>query len=207
MLLRGHKWPTNDCWSTATKSITSHVLGGWWIAARRRTKWMQLITCIYMKIWCICLLLQYILMAYYTLNVKIKTNISFMITMIKWQVNTNSVREFSNIKTPLPRTWHTCYHNNSKRPYFVNKLFVVFHVLLFIHIVSILSVWSTHFTPISHNTPEGSGRPKNEAHVNCWRRFLHISCLTEIISNISNSIITLKLISSSSAGCVKNTNK
>lgn len=35
---------------------------------------------------------------------------------------------------------HTCYHNNSKRPYFVNKLFVVFHVLLFIHIVSILSL-------------------------------------------------------------------
>lgn len=29
-----------------------------------------------------------------------------MITMIKWQVNTNTVREFSNIKTPLPRFTH-----------------------------------------------------------------------------------------------------
>lgn len=133
----------------------------WMMNSRTTTHKVNAINYMYLlKIWCICLLLQYILMAYYTLKMKIKTNISFMITMIKWQVNTNTVREFSNIKTPLPRTWHTCYHNNSKRPYFVNKLFVVFHVLLFIHIVSILSVLSTHFTPISHNTPEGSGRQK-----------------------------------------------
>lgn len=81
-------------------------------------------------------------MAYYTLKLKIKTNISFMITMIKWQVNTNTVREFSNINS-TPSHLHTCYHNNSKRPYFVNKLFVVFHVL-YVHSYRIHSLSLIH---------------------------------------------------------------